>query len=127
MSRIIAAAELTNADAIHPGYGFLAENEDFAEVCSSVNIKFIGPTARMINQMGDKNTAKATMIAAGVPVVPGSPGLVSDPHDAVETAKKIGEMFKSKIGVTPKITIVPVGTLPRSEKKTKRVTDYRDN
>ena len=88
--RIIAAAELTSADAIHPGYGFLAENEDFAEVCASVNIKFIGPTARMINQMGDKNTAKATMIAAGVPVVPGSPGLVDDLQEARETAKKTG-------------------------------------
>ncbi|NTU96200.1 MAG: acetyl-CoA carboxylase biotin carboxylase subunit [Chlorobiaceae bacterium] len=88
--RIIAAAEVTNADAIHPGYGFLAENADFAEVCDSVNIKFIGPTARMINQMGDKNTAKATMIAAGVPVVPGSPGLVTDFREALETARITG-------------------------------------
>jgi len=87
---IISAAISTKADAIHPGYGFLAENADFAEVCSSVNIKFIGPTARMINLMGDKNTAKSTMIAAGVPVVPGSPGLVIDPKEALETAKKIG-------------------------------------
>ncbi|NTW63488.1 MAG: acetyl-CoA carboxylase biotin carboxylase subunit [Chlorobiaceae bacterium] len=88
--RIIAAAEVTNADAIHPGYGFLAENADFAEVCSSVNIKFIGPTAKMINQMGDKNTAKATMIAAGVPVVPGSQGLVTDLAEAIKTAEKTG-------------------------------------
>jgi len=88
--RIIAAAEVTNADAIHPGYGFLAENADFAEVCSSVNIKFIGPTAKMINQMGDKNTAKATMIAAGVPVVPGSQGLVSNLAEAVKTAQNTG-------------------------------------
>ena len=88
--RIIAAAEVTNADAIHPGYGFLAENADFAEVCDSANIKFIGPTAKMINQMGDKNTAKSTMIAAGVPVVPGSPGLVTDLKQAIETAKKTG-------------------------------------
>jgi len=88
--RIIAAAEVTNADAIHPGYGFLAENADFAEVCDSANIKFIGPTAKMINSMGDKNTAKATMIAAGVPVVPGSPGLVTDLKQALETAKKTG-------------------------------------
>ncbi len=71
--RLIAAAEVTNADAIHPGYGFLAENAEFADVCASANIKFIGPTAEMINRMGDKNTAKSTMIAAGVPVVPGSP------------------------------------------------------
>jgi len=90
ISRIIAAAELTNADAIHPGYGFLAENEDFAEVCASLSIKFIGPTARMINQMGDKNTAKATMIAAGVPVVPGSQGLVTDLSEALKTAEKTG-------------------------------------
>ncbi len=88
--RIIAAAEVTNADAIHPGYGFLAENADFAEVCDSVNIKFIGPTAKMINSMGDKNTAKATVIAAGVPVVPGSPGLVTDVKEALEVARKTG-------------------------------------
>ncbi|NTU86732.1 MAG: acetyl-CoA carboxylase biotin carboxylase subunit [Chlorobiaceae bacterium] len=90
ISRIIAAAQLTHADAIHPGYGFLAENEDFAEVCSSLSIKFIGPTARMINQMGDKNTAKATMITAGVPVVPGSQGLVSDLQGALEAANRTG-------------------------------------
>ncbi|MGC8775244.1 MAG: acetyl-CoA carboxylase biotin carboxylase subunit [Chlorobaculum sp.] len=88
--RIIAAAEVTNADAIHPGYGFLAENADFSEVCQSSNIKFIGPSADMINRMGDKNTAKSTMIAAGVPVVPGSEGLVEDVAHAIETAKKIG-------------------------------------
>jgi acetyl-CoA carboxylase, biotin carboxylase subunit len=88
--RIIAAAEVTNADAIHPGYGFLAENADFSEVCNSSNIKFIGPSAEMINKMGDKNTAKETMIAAGVPVVPGSTGLVEDVAHALETAKKIG-------------------------------------
>ena len=88
--RIIAAAEVTNADAIHPGYGFLAENADFSEVCHSSNIKFIGPSAEMINKMGDKNTAKETMIAAGVPVVPGSTGLVEDVAHAIETAKKVG-------------------------------------
>ena len=69
MSAIISAADITGADAIHPGYGFMAENADFAEVCASVNIKFIGPTATMINQMGDKNTAKSTMIFAGVPEI----------------------------------------------------------
>ncbi|NQU46059.1 MAG: acetyl-CoA carboxylase biotin carboxylase subunit, partial [Chlorobium sp.] len=88
--RLIAAAEVTNADAIHPGYGFLAENAEFADVCASANIKFIGPTAEMINRMGDKNTAKSTMIAAGVPVVPGSPGLVTDLNEAIEIAKKTG-------------------------------------
>ncbi len=88
--RILAAAEITNADAIHPGYGFLAENADFAEVCSSSEIKFIGPTAEMIRKMGDKNTAKETMIAAKVPVVPGSEGLVTDTSHALEIAEKIG-------------------------------------
>ena len=88
--RILAAAEITNADAIHPGYGFLAENADFAEVCSSSGIKFIGPTAEMIRKMGDKNTAKETMIAAKVPVVPGSEGLITDTPHALEVAEKIG-------------------------------------
>jgi len=88
--RIIAAAEVTNADAIHPGYGFLAENADFSEVCHSSGIKFIGPSAEMINKMGDKNTAKATMIEAGVPVVPGSAGLITDVIHGIETARKVG-------------------------------------
>ncbi len=88
--RIIAAAEITNADAIHPGYGFLAENADFAEVCSSSGIKFIGPQAEMIRKMGDKNTARETVIAAGVPIVPGSEGLISDVEHAQDTAEKIG-------------------------------------
>jgi acetyl-CoA carboxylase biotin carboxylase subunit len=88
--RLMAAAEVTNADAIHPGYGFLAENADFSDVCASAGIKFIGPSARMINQMGDKNTAKSTMIAANVPVVPGSPGLVTDLKEAIEVANKTG-------------------------------------
>jgi acetyl-CoA carboxylase, biotin carboxylase subunit len=88
--RIISAAQVTGADAIHPGYGFLAENADFSNICHSSNIKFIGPTAEMINKMGDKNTAKATMIEAGVPVVPGSPGLVTDVIHGLEIARKIG-------------------------------------
>ena len=88
--RILAAAEITNADAIHPGYGFLAENADFAEVCTSSGIKFIGPDAEMIRKMGDKNTARKTMIAAGVPVVPGSTGLISDGNEALKTAEEIG-------------------------------------
>ncbi len=73
---IMAAAEITNADAIHPGYGFLAENARFAEICGEHGIKFIGPTPAMINAMGDKITAKETMIKAGVPVVPGGGGLL---------------------------------------------------
>lgn len=83
--RIMAAAEITDADAIHPGYGFLAENDKFAEVCASYGVKFIGPTPEQIRKMGDKITAKETMIAAGVPVVPGSEGLIKD----IKTAKKI--------------------------------------
>src|SRR5262245_16780701 len=70
--RIIAAAELTNADAIHPGYGFLAENADFAEICESCNIRFIGPTSQQIRQMGDKIFAKKVMTEAGLPTIPGS-------------------------------------------------------
>ncbi len=87
---IMAAAEVTNADAIHPGYGFLAENAHFAEICADYNIKFIGPTAEMIRSMGDKITAKQTMIAANVPVIPGSDGLVHDVEEGKEIAKKIG-------------------------------------
>ncbi len=90
VSRIIAAAEITNADAIHPGYGFLAENADFAEVCASTGLKFIGPTADMIRKMGDKNSAKETMIAAGVPVIPGSDGLIRDAAHAYASAEEIG-------------------------------------
>ena len=88
--RIIAAAEITGADAIHPGYGFLAENEDFAEICESSGIKFIGPSAESIRLMGDKATAKDTMRKAGVPVVPGSDGTISDLGEALQVAKKIG-------------------------------------
>src|SRR5688500_15330478 len=88
--RIMAAVEITNADAIHPGYGFLAENADFAEVCKEYGVKFIGPTPTMINMMGDKITAKETMIKAGVPVVPGSGGLVLDVAHAKKISKDIG-------------------------------------
>lgn len=88
--RIIAAAEITNVDAIHPGYGFLAENASFAEICASSGIKFIGPTPEMINAMGDKALAKDTMRKAGVPVVPGSDGVVKSPGEATEVARAIG-------------------------------------
>jgi acetyl-CoA carboxylase biotin carboxylase subunit len=87
MQRIMAAAEITNADAIHPGYGFLAENAKFSQLCADHNIKFIGPTPDMINRMGDKITAKETMIAAGVPVVPGSGGLLESVEQAKDLAK----------------------------------------
>jgi len=86
---IIAAAEITNADAIHPGYGFLAENAKFAEICGQHDIKFIGPTPDMINSMGDKITAKETMIKAKVPVVPGSGGLLKSVAEAKKLAKKM--------------------------------------
>jgi acetyl-CoA carboxylase biotin carboxylase subunit len=88
--RIIAAAEITGADAIHPGYGFLAENAEFAEICAASKITFIGPTPEQIRTMGDKATARATMIANGVPVVPGTPGPVDDVEDALAFAIKIG-------------------------------------
>jgi acetyl-CoA carboxylase, biotin carboxylase subunit len=90
MVRIIAAAEITNADAIHPGYGFLSENAKFSKLCQQHNIKFIGATPEQIEAMGDKATAKATMIAAGVPVVPGTEGLVTDIALAKKEAKRIG-------------------------------------
>ena len=87
---IMAAAEITNADAIHPGYGFLAENARFAEICGEHGIKFIGPTPAMINAMGDKITAKETMIKAGVPVVPGGQGLLESVEHAKGIAQEIG-------------------------------------
>jgi len=87
---IMAAAEITNADAIHPGYGFLAENAGFAEICAKYNIKFIGPTPDMIRSMGDKMTAKETMIRAGVPVIPGSDGLLENLEEAKKLAKEMG-------------------------------------
>jgi len=89
IANIIAAAEITNADAIHPGYGFLSENEKFSKVCQEHNIKFIGALPEQIAGMGDKATAKATMIEAGVPCVPGSVGLLKDLEDAKKQAKKI--------------------------------------
>ncbi len=90
MAHIMAAAEITNADAIHPGYGFLAENSKFAKICGDHGIKFIGPTPEMINAMGDKITAKQTMIAAGVPVVPGVEGLLESVEHAKLSAKEVG-------------------------------------
>ncbi len=98
--RIMAAVEITNADAIHPGYGFLAENADFAEVCLEYGIKFIGPTPSQIRKMGDKITAKETMIKAGVPVVPGSEGLIKDVKHGHKVSKDIGYpvMLKATAG-----------------------------
>lgn len=90
MANIIAAAEITNADAIHPGYGFLSENSKFSKICHENGIKFIGPTPEMIDAMGDKASAKATMKAAGVPTVPGSDGLLDSLSDARKQGKSIG-------------------------------------
>jgi acetyl-CoA carboxylase, biotin carboxylase subunit len=87
---VMAACEITNADAVHPGYGFLAENAKFAQICADHGIKFIGPTPDMINSMGDKITAKDTMIKAGVPVVPGGDGLLENVAAAKKLAKEIG-------------------------------------
>jgi acetyl-CoA carboxylase biotin carboxylase subunit len=88
--RIIAAAEITGADAIHPGYGFLAENAEFAETCTASNVTFIGPTADQIRVMGDKAAARKAMTEVGVPIVPGTPGPVEDSDSALEFAKEIG-------------------------------------
>lgn len=87
---IIAAAEITNADAIHPGYGFLSENAKFSRICGENGIKFIGPTPEMIDRMGDKATAKATMREAGVPTIPGSEGLLDTFEDAEALATTMG-------------------------------------
>lgn len=98
--KIMAAVEITNADAVHPGYGFLAENADFAEICQEYGVKFIGPEPDMIRKMGDKVTAKDTMIKAGVPVVPGSDGLIKDIKEGHAVCKKIGYpvMIKATAG-----------------------------
>ena len=97
---IIAAAEITNADAIHPGYGFLSENAKFSKICEEHGIQFIGAGPEMIEGMGDKANAKATMLAAGVPCVPGSEGLLKDGKHAVEMAKEVGlpVMMKATAG-----------------------------
>ncbi|MBS7786006.1 acetyl-CoA carboxylase biotin carboxylase subunit [Flavobacterium sp. CYK-55] len=100
MSNIIAAAEITNADAIHPGYGFLSENAKFSKICQEHGIKFIGASPEMIEKMGDKATAKATMKEAGVPCVPGSDGILESFEQAKKVAKEIGYpvMMKATAG-----------------------------
>ncbi|MED1793973.1 acetyl-CoA carboxylase biotin carboxylase subunit [Brevibacillus nitrificans] len=90
IANIMSVATKVGADAIHPGYGFLAENADFAEICAACNITFIGPDPDAIVNMGDKSTAKDTMKAAGVPTVPGTEGLIEDVADAIKTANEIG-------------------------------------
>ena len=100
MSNIIAAAEITNADAIHPGYGFLSENAKFSKICQEHNIKFIGASPEMIDRMGDKASAKATMIEAGVPCVPGSVGILESYEQAEQLAAEFGYpvMLKATAG-----------------------------
>ena len=100
MANIIAAAEITNADAIHPGYGFLSENAKFSKICKEHGIKFIGASPQMIDQMGDKASAKATMEAAGVPTIPGSKGLIASFEQAKKIAKEVGYpvMLKATAG-----------------------------
>jgi len=100
ISSVIAAAEITNADAIHPGYGFLSENAKFSKICEEHGIKFIGASEEMISKMGDKATAKATMKAAGVPCVPGSDGIIEDFASCKKIAKKVGYpvMLKATAG-----------------------------
>ena len=100
MANIMAAAEICNADAIHPGYGFLSENPKFSKICKEHGIKFIGASAEMIEKMGDKATAKATMKVAGVPTIPGSEGILESSNQAKKVAKKIGYpvMLKATAG-----------------------------
>ena len=100
VSNLIAAAEITNADAIHPGYGFLSENAKFSKICDEHKVKFIGASPEMIEQMGDKATAKSTMKSAGVPTIPGSEGIISNFNECQKIAKKIGYpvMLKATAG-----------------------------
>ena len=100
MSNILAAAEITNADAIHPGYGFLSENAKFSKMCDEHHIKFIGASCDMINKMGDKASAKATMKAAGVPTIPGSEGILNDFEETQKLASEMGYpvMLKATAG-----------------------------
>ena len=100
VTRIVAAAEITGAEAVHPGYGFLAENAEFAEICKRSDLVFVGPTPDQIRSMGDKAVARETMRAAGVPVVPGSDGIVEDEREALSIAREIGfpVMIKAAAG-----------------------------
>lgn len=99
-ANIISAAQVSGADAIHPGYGFLAENADFAEICEQSGIRFIGPGPEALENMGAKAVARETMIKAGIPVVPGTEGIISDMDEAVKITKKIGYpvMIKASAG-----------------------------
>ena len=98
--RIIAAAEITGSDAIHPGYGFLSESAQFSKICQENGFSFLGPTPEIIDSMGNKAKAKQTMKAAGVPVVPGGDGILNDSEDALQKANKMGYpvMLKASAG-----------------------------
>ncbi len=100
ISAIIAAAEIANVDAIHPGYGFLSENAKFARICETCKIKFIGPSAKVISTMGDKNQARVTAVQAGIPVTPGSDGIVESEKEAIKVANQMGfpVMIKATAG-----------------------------
>ena len=100
MSAVLSAAVLTGAEAIHPGFGFLSENSKFATMCEEVGIKFIGPSAKVMDLMGDKINARKQMIKAGVPVIPGSDGEVYTAEEALEIAERIGYpvMLKASAG-----------------------------
>lgn len=100
ISAIISAAEVTDVEAIHPGYGFLSENAHFAEICEACKITFIGPPPEAISRMGDKSVARETMKQAGVPIVPGSDGPVKDEEESIKVAEKIGYpvMIKASAG-----------------------------
>ena len=108
-SNIIAAAEITNADAIHPGYGFLSENSKFSKICDEHKIKFIGASPEMIDKMGDKSSAKETMKKAGVPTIPGSEGIVETLENAQKIAQKIGfdAMFQTGYGTSASLLGMP--------------------
>ncbi len=97
---VISAAEITNSEAVHPGYGFLSENAHFAEVCETSGLKFIGPTPAVIRRMGLKQVARASMEEAGVPILPGSKGILKDATEALELAEGIGYpvMLKASAG-----------------------------
>ena len=100
MERILSAAVTTGAEAIHPGFGFLSENEKFARLCTEVGIKFIGPKSETIAKLGDKAVARATMQKAHIPVIPGTDGSVKDVNEALKLAKKVGfpVMIKAALG-----------------------------
>ena len=101
IDRIISAAEISDVDAIHPGYGFLAENAHFAEVCESCNIKFIGPSPAAIRMMGDKNAAREQAIKVGVPISPGSDGVVETEEEALTNLKEALELHFEPLQATP--------------------------